>query len=213
MKAKIKYIIAAVIVLVIVVFSYVFMLDKKEVVAESVLTDSITSKEPEKESDTFIYVDIKGSVKKPGVYKVSSESIVNDVITLAGGFTKNAYTKNINLSKKVKDEMVIYIFSKNEMTTKETISIKNDTIVTTEVINYDNCIKNEVTEEDTNSSLVNINTASKEELMSISGIGSSKADLIITYRQNTPFTKIEDIMNVSGIGENLFEKIKKYITV
>lgn len=213
MKAKIKYIIAAVIVLVIVVFSYVFMLDKKEVVAESVLTDSITSKEPEKESDTFIYVDIKGSVKKPGVYKVSSESIVNDVITLAGGFTKNAYTKNINLSKKVKDEMVIYIFSKNEMTTKETKSIKNDTIVTTEVINYDNCIKNEPAEEDTNSSLVNINTASKEELMSISGIGSSKADLIITYRQNTPFTKIEDIMNVSGIGENLFEKIKKYITV
>lgn len=213
MKAKIKYIIAAVIVLVIIVFSYVFMLDKKEVVAESVLTDSITSKEPEKESDTFIYVDIKGSVKRPGVYKVSSESIVNDVIILAGGFTKNAYTKNINLSKKVKDEMVIYIFSKNEMTTKEIKSIKNDTIVTTEVINYDNCIKNEPTEEDTNSSLVNINTASKEELMSISGIGSSKADLIITYRQNTPFTKIEDIMNVSGIGENLFEKIKKYITV
>lgn len=109
--------------------------------------------------------------------------------------------------------MVIYIFSKNEMTTKETKSIKNDTIVTTEVIDYDNCIKNEPAEEDTNSSLVNINTASKEELMSISGIGSSKADLIITYRQNTPFTKIEDIMNVTGIGENLFEKIKKYITV
>ena len=111
MKAKLKYIIIAIIILVALVVSYVLSLDNKEVSAENVeitKTDvaNVTSK---------VYVDIKGSVKKPGVYQVSADSIVWDIVNLSGGFTKNAYTKNINLSQKVKDEMVIYVFSKNEM--------------------------------------------------------------------------------------------------
>ncbi|MBD9114845.1 hypothetical protein EGP95_03565 [bacterium] len=206
MKAKLKYIITAIIILVALVVSYVLSLDNKDVSAENVeitKTDvaNVTSK---------VYVDIKGSVKKPGVYQVSADSIVWDIVNLSGGFTKNAYTKNINLSQKVKDEMVIYVFSKNEML-KMNENVKTDTTCTTNIINYDNCITTE--KKETNTVLVNINTASKEELMNVSGIGASKADSIIAYRIKTPFSKIEDIMNVSGIGESLFDKIKKYITV
>lgn len=208
MKAKLKYIIIAIIILVALVVSYVLSLDNKEVSAENVeitKTDvtNVTSK---------VYVDIKGSVKKPGVYQVPADSIVWDAINLSGGFTKNAYTKNINLSQKVKDEMVIYVFSKSEMS-KMNNTVKTDTACTTNVINYDNCITTEKNATETSTSLVNINTASKEELMTVSGIGASKADSIIAYRIKTPFSKIEDIMNVSGIGESLFDKIKKYITV
>lgn len=206
MKAKLKYIIIAIIILVALVVSYVLSLDNKEVSAENVeitKTDvaNVTSK---------VYVDIKGSVKKPGVYQVSADSIVWDIVNLSGGFTKNAYTKNINLSQKVKDEMVIYVFSKNEML-RMNENVKTDTTCTTNIINYDNCITTE--KKETSIVLVNINTASKEELMNVSGIGASKADSIIAYRIKTPFSKIEDIMNVSGIGESLFDKIKKYITV
>lgn len=208
MKAKLKYIIIAIIILVALVVSYVLSLDNKEVSAENVeitKTDvtNVTSK---------VYVDIKGSVKKPGVYQVPADSIVWDIVNLSGGFTKNAYTKNINLSQKVKDEMVIYVFSKNEMS-KMNNTVKTDTTCTTNIINYDNCITTEKNATETSTSLVNINTASKEELMNVSGIGASKADSIIAYRIKTPFSKIEDIMNVSGIGESLFDKIKKYITV
>lgn len=208
MKAKLKYIIIAIIILVALVVSYVLSLDNKEVSAENVeitKTDvtNVTSK---------VYVDIKGSVKKPGVYQVPADSIVWDIVNLSGGFTKNAYTKNINLSQKVKDEMVIYVFSKSEMS-KMNNTVKTDTACTTNVINYDNCITTEKNATETSTSLVNINTASKEELMTVSGIGASKADSIIAYRIKMPFSKIEDIMNVSGIGESLFDKIKKYITV
>lgn len=208
MKAKLKYIIIAIIILVALVVSYVLSLDNKDVSAENVeitKTDvaNVTSK---------VYVDIKGSVKKPGVYQVPADSIVWDIVNLSGGFTKNAYTKNINLSQKVKDEMVIYVFSKSEMS-KMNNTVKTDTACTTNIINYDNCITTEKNATETSTSLVNINTASKEELMNVSGIGASKADSIIAYRIKTPFSKIEDIMNVSGIGESLFDKIKKYITV
>lgn len=208
MKAKLKYIIIAIIILVALVVSYVLSLDNKEVSAENVEitkmdVTNVTSK---------VYVDIKGSVKKPGVYQVPADSIVWDIVNLSGGFTKNAYTKNINLSQKVKDEMVIYVFSKSEMS-KMNNTVKTDTACTTNVINYDNCITTEKNATETSTSLVNINTASKEELMNVSGIGASKADSIIAYRIKTPFSKIEDIMNVSGIGESLFDKIKKYITV
>ena len=206
MKAKLKYIVVAVLTLVVVAIYLVITQKSSNVVVAEEVDSKV--KEEIKDTSESVYVDIKGSVKKPGVYKVDKTSIVNDVIKLAGGFTKNAYTKNINLSKHVSDEMVIYVFSKKDFTTT---TEKNEVSCTTEVINYDNCIT--TTKEATKSDIVNINTASKEELMGISGIGASKADLIIAYRLEHKFSKIEDIMNVSGIGESLFEKIKKYITV
>ena len=168
------------------------------------------------------YVDIKGAVKKPGVYLANNKNIVKDIIDLAGGLKSNATTKNINLSQKVTSEMVIYICTKSELqsatttvpTTSTSTTVK-DTSSTTSTsnscTNYPNSIDSSTTGEQ--STLVNINTASKEELMTIPQIGSSKADSIIIYRTENKFTKIEDIINVTGIGEALFAKIKDYITV
>lgn len=154
--------------------------------------------------DKHFYVDIKGAVNKPGVYFVSEGMIVNDVIELAGGLKKNAYTDNINLSLKLKNEMVIYVSNKSEMTstTKQTL---NDAKIIEQSKTVDN---NSITNR-----LVNINTASIDELLTVSGIGKSKAEAIITYRQKEKFKTIEDIKNVSGIGDALFEQIKSSITV
>lgn len=124
-----------------------------------------------------------------------------DAINLAGGFTKNAYTDNINLSKKLNNEMVIIVGNKKDYTSSTTVKVINDALI------------KEEKKDNTNKALVNINTASKEELMTITGIGESKANSIIEYRNKTKFNSIEDIKNISGIGDKFFEQIKNYITV
>lgn len=142
-------------------------------------------------------------------------SRVIDVIEKAGGLTKNADTSVINLSKKITDEMVIIIYSKDQVRdfqkTKEIEkqvedkcnqldenSLKNDAC-----INSSNVLKGKVS----------INTATKEELMTLSGIGESKAKDIINFReQNGPYNTIEDIKKVPGIGESIFATIKENIT-
>ncbi len=167
------------------------------------------------------YVDVKGAVKKPGVYEFTNGEKVVDAIEKAGGLKSGATTSNINLSKKLTSEMVIYIFTNKELTT----TIKTTTTTTAapcicETIKVDNCI-NETDDtakiEDDNKNeekKVNINTALKEELVTVNGIGSSKADAIIKYRtEKGEFKTIEDIKNVSGLGDALFNKIKDYITV
>lgn len=161
------------------------------------------------------YVDIKGAVKKPGVYKVVKGSIVNDVIGLAGGLKSNANTKYINLSYEVNNHDVINIYTNSEV---KNSSIKMEcSCPSLDISSCDN--SSIVTNNGTNnnesnvSGKVNINSASKEELMSISGIGESKALAIIEYRNNTKFNSIEDIKNVSGIGDSLYNTIKDSITV
>lgn len=182
-------------------------------------------KEEIKEEESIInyfYVDVKGEVKKPGTYKIEEGKRVIDVITLAGGLTKSADTSANNLSMKVKDEMVIIIYSDSEIKDFETVKEKETLVISNcnkennNIVN-DSCISDNLTSEDSsksnNNSLVSINTASKEELMTISGIGESKAIAIIEYREkNGLFNDISDIKNVSGIGDSLYEKIKDYIT-
>ena len=173
------------------------------------LVDTVEEVTTKSEGD--FYVDIKGSIKKPGVYKVKENMIVNDLIKLAGGLSKNAYTKNINLAAKLTDGMVVYVYSKNEVTTTTN---KVEIITNSPSVEYSNeTIPSTSSNSSNQSSLVNINTATKEQLMTVSGIGESKAIAIIDYRKTNKFNKIEDIMNVSGIGESLFAKIKSYITV
>lgn len=166
-----------------------------------------------------IFVDVKGAVKKPGVYEVKENAIVNDCIKLAGGITSSGTLSNINLSKKVTDEMVIYVFKKSEITT----SAKNEIPCTTEVIEINNCpiitdnqtSNNDKKETTTNTvdKKININTATKEELTTLTGIGESKANSIIEYRKTNQFKSIEELKNVSGIGDALYESIKDSITV
>ena len=178
-------------------------------------------------ADNF-FVEVKGAVKNPGVYTASSTNIINDIIKQAGGFNNNAYTNNINLSKRVSDELVIYVYTKYEYQTNNKKDEKNDCVCptyeisdctnnTSSIIIPDTNNKNEnsnVKSDESNSKqLININTASKNELKTLTGIGDAKADAIIEYRSKNAFTRIEDIKNVSGIGEAAFEKIKEHITI
>lgn len=170
-----------------------------------------------------IKVDIKGAVKKSGVYELNSDSRVIDVINIAGGLKSNASTKYLNLSRKITDEMIIYVYTENQvknMNEKEEIK---DTCYCPTI----ECIKCEgssivVPSEDNNVDKsendvlgkISLNSASKEELLTLTGIGESKADAIIKYRNdNNGFKVIEDIMNVTGIGEALYNKIKDNITI
>lgn len=173
----------------------------------------------QEEVQTNYAVDIKGAIKNPGVYIVDNNYNVNDVINLAGGLNKDADTSLINLAKKVTDQMVIIIYTKEEV---KNSNIVNNVIKVVEKecvcpnIQNDSCINDKIEDNITNSTnnnLININTATKEELETISGLGESKANSIIRYREeHGNFNSIEDIKNVSGIGETLYEKIKIYIT-
>ena len=187
------------------------------------------------EESTKYYADIVGEIVHPGVYEINENMRIIDLITIAGGLTNNADISLLNLSKKVTDEGYIKIYSKEEVKrTKENLKEDDNPIIIIQEIEKE-CVCPEVNniacinefednsnidntnEEDTinenNNKLININTATLEELTTIPGIGESKALKIIEYRNTTLFTKIEDILNVSGIGESIFEKIKTHITV
>lgn len=160
-----------------------------------------------KVSNKKMYVDIKGSVKNPGVYEFKENDRVIDAINYAGGLNKYANTSNINLSQKLSSEMVIYVFSNKEIEDGSKVS-SCSTICEANVIEINNCV-----DENNSSDKVNINNATLEELMTLTGIGESKAKNIIAYREKEKFKTIEDIKNISGIGDALFEKIKDRIVV
>lgn len=139
-----------------------------------------------------------------------------DVIKLAGDLTENADTSVINLSKKVTDEMVIIIYSKDEVADfKKTKEIEKQ--VEERCVQKDeNSLVNDacINSSSVSNGKVNINTASIDELKNLTGIGEKKAKDIISYREkNGSFNSIEDIMKVSGIGESSFAQIKEDITV
>lgn len=203
-KKYLKFIVLS--ICIIIVISTYFVVNKFESAHDEEEVEEIayvetTTIESSTSVNTF-YVDVKGEVKNPNVYMVSEGMLVIDAINLAGGYTKNAYTDNINLSKKLTKEMVIIVCNKKDYTTSTTVKAINDAL-----------IKEDKTDNNKTNGLVNINTASKEELMSITGIGESKANSIIEYRTKNKFNSIEEIKNVSGIGDKFFEQIKNYITV
>lgn len=150
-----------------------------------------------KTQDEEIYAYITGCVKNPGVYKLNSTSRVKDLIDKSGGFCKDADLESINLSQKLKDEMKIHVNKIGEVKNQKSANHVEST---------DNEQKNGL-------SKININTASKEQLMTLPGVGSSRADEIIKYRSKNRFQSIEDIQNISGIGQKSFEKIKEKIIV
>lgn len=212
-----KYIIIIPIVVLITII-LILLLNKKTEIEEP--TTEIELEEKEKTTEkTKIKVDVKGEVKNPGIQELYETERVGDAIKKAGGLTENADTELINLSKTLKDEMVIIVYNKNEIE-----KIKNDKPET--IIKYiekkctcpdttnDACIKKEISKEEKQKSKISINTGSLEELMQVEGIGESKAKAIIKYREeNGPFETIEDITKVSGIGESTFEKFKNNITI
>lgn len=178
----------------------------------------------EKQDEKMIAVDVKGAVLNPGVYEFSKGTVL-DAITKAGGLLENADTNYLNLSKKLKDEMVILIYTKEEIADFENgnqLQLPIETCVCPEIKN-DGCLKDEdvVTNRKEEESVtveegphvISILTATKEEWMLLPGIGETKANAIIEYRNTNGFQSIEDLKNVKGIGDSTFEKIKEYLTM
>ncbi len=154
------------------------------------LSDTETQEAPETDTQAGVWVYVCGEVKDPGVYYLDASSRIMDAIEMAGGMTDDADRVHLNLAQPIEDGQQIYV--------PNTSGDPSD-------------LPDTYTEE--GSGLVDLNTASLEELKTLPGIGDSKASAIIEYRKNTPFESIEDIMNVSGIKESSFQKIKDMIKV
>lgn len=158
---------------------------------------SQTLKEAGKEeTEKNIYVYIFGAIKKPGVYTVKEGSRIFQVIDIAGGMKKNAKEGYLNQAETVTDGQSIRVLTKrqyNKVHKKSGVKTNNNK---------------------TDSGKININSGDVSALMQLSGIGETKAKAIIAYREkNGHFSKIEDIKNVSGIGDSTFSNISADITV
>lgn len=146
-----------------------------------------------KNSTGEIYVHISGAVKNPGLLKLGSDSRVIDALDRAGGPLDDADLDKINLAKKLNDEEKIYIPKIGEISNPMVNGLAS-------------------TPNSNSVPLININTADSSELQKIPGVGEKTAEKIINYRMNSPFSSIEDIKNVDGIGDKKFESMKDYIS-
>lgn len=168
----------------------------------------------EENNEEKIFVHISGAVNNEGVIELEKNSRISDAIEKAGGLKEEANLKDINLAYKLEDGMKIHIPNNTEQEEKEKENDMNEN----ELIDYDNTGTMELqgesgtTKEET--AKININKATQTELETLPGIGPSTALKIINYRkENGSFKNIEDIKNVSGIGETKFNNIKSLITV
>ena len=198
-RQNVKSIILAFVCSLVLIIGGLFYFNKNKTedysgVSFSNISNETNNKDEKAENrhDEKIFVDVKGAVKHPGVFETTKDKRVRDLIEEAGGLLDDADTATLNLSQKVKDQMVIYVLKHGEK--PKQISDGGSSSSNTDVIN--------------------INTANKERLMKISGVGKTKAEAIISYREkNGDFKKKEDITKVHGIGKATFEKIKDKIEV
>ena len=216
------------IILIIFVLLFVFIKDDstEEVILEE---NNLELKEEniEEVDNIKIKVDIKGAVKNPGVYEVEENSRVSDVINISGGLTSEADTSVINLSKNVIDEMVIIIYTKDEINEmkegstsikyieKECVcpKLENDACIEDKIDNVPNNENNSNDKNEENGK-VSLNNATLDDLMTLDGIGEKKAQAIIDYRnKNNGFKTIEELLEVDGIGSTTYEKIKDRLTL
>jgi competence protein ComEA len=148
-----------------------------------------------------IKVDVKGAVQSPGVYVAKTGERVIDLVRRAGNFEKNADSNKVNLAQEVQDQMVIYVPLIGE---EDVQGIAATPAGATESGNISG----------TKEGVVNLNTAGESDFDELPGIGPSKAAMILEYREkNGPFKTVEDLKNISGIGDKTFEKLKDMITV
>lgn len=175
--------------------SYLEQQESKEVTEEADVTnvpDAAGGTKADTET-SFIYVQIEGAVVSPGVYRLPADSRVFALIEAAGGLTEKASTSDINQAAALSDGQKVTVLTKKQAR---------------------EAAKAGGTSQPDTAAKVDINTADVSQLTTVSGIGPSRAEAIIAYRnENGPFRQIEDITNVSGIGNATFEKIKDSITV
>lgn len=186
-----------------------FHREPEEIAAKEILSPFSSSEENQlPEGNTVeedarpkvMYTDIKGSVKEPGIYSFSSEERVYDVLKRAGGLLEEADSDRINFSAKIEDQQVLYIPAVGEEPPEH--------------LNQSASPEGKQSTADTEPSKININTASPSELQQIPGIGSVKVQEIIRFREeNGSFQKVEDLQEISGIGEKTVEKLKNFVTI
>ena len=179
--------------------------------AASQETNNKVSGKEEKKSEEFIFVDVKGAVRMPGVYEINSETRLTDVITLAGGFLPTADQSVVNLSQKLTDQMMITIPELGVKLKQESIDVQ-EAVEDFPVITIPNETINAETQ--TEIGKVNLNTTDSVGLQTLSGIGEKKAERILQYRQeHGSFKSIEELKEVSGIGDKTFEALAEFISV
>lgn len=171
----------------------VFLISKPKQASIPIMIESVEKTEdviePNVEDIEVLYyvIDIKGEVARPGVYEVEADSRIHEVIKQAGGFTSEANEWSINLAEKIKDEMVIYVPHIDEEVQQQWSQTSD-------------------------SKKVSINQATEIELQTLPGIGSAKASAIVNYRiECGPFQSIEELKNVTGIGDKTFEALQEFI--
>lgn len=174
---------------------------KNELIPYNEEENQTTNESENISKESQIIIHITGAVNKEGVYTLKENSRISDAINSAEGLRADADTSKINLAYPLEDGMKINVPSVNDQNKNEI-----ETYITNEMITKEN-----KEESDTNKK-ININTATKEELDTLPGIGESTAQKIINYRkENGKFSNIEEIKEVSGIGESKFENIKELI--
>lgn len=162
---------------------------------EEALTEAASEESCETESFEECYVYVCGAVKNPGVYQLFSKSRVYEAVLAAGGLLENACEDSINQAEEVSDGQMIRILTKEEA--KEAPMQKEGAAAS-----------------GASDGKINLNTADAGALMTLPGIGESKARSILSYREeNGGFSSVEEIMNITGIKEGVYSKIKEYITV
>lgn len=171
---------------------------------ENILVSNQNTKQMSQDTEKIVIVHITGSVKNPGIVKLKEGSRIEDAIEAAGGLTENADISNVNLAYVLDDGTKIKI-----------PNLDDEDIGDEDVVSKDSgegIIQDD--EKTTNTNIVNINKATENELSTLPGIGNSLATRIVEYRkQNGNFKTIEDIKNVSGIGESKFANIKDFISI
>lgn len=200
----IKIILIVIIVLIVIVYNFFI---KKEEFEELDYSDFIVNNTNSIENNNIneknkIKVYVIGEVKNPGVVEIEEGDRIEDAIILAGGTTENTDLSKINLAYYLEDGQKIVVPS------------INDNVEDKEENNNEDLSEDGIVGESSNDSKVNINTATETELQTLSGIGESLAERIVTYREeNGKFKNIEDLKNVSGIGDKKFESLKEYIKI
>ncbi len=224
---KQKIMIIIIVSMVIIAFLYYIytkdnaMVISDETIEENTIENTEETKEEIQEENEKIVVHISGAVNKEGVFELEENSRISDAINQAEGLKENADTKNINLAFKLEDGMKIYIPTVEENnektmeTEEEIMTDKTSKYVTSSSGVAQNTEQFEEKDKENNQTeKININTASQTELETLPGIGPSTSLKIINYRkENGNFKSIEDIKQVSGIGDAKYENIKDLICV
>ena len=185
---------ASIVILITLLVGIYLMVNKE---TSLTTTAEVATDATKERAETMIYVDIKGAVKVPGIYQLKNQQRIWDALALAGGVSEEADTVQVNYAQKVKDQMIIYVPKKGEAVAQSLETLQESAPA-----------------QQNQEEKINLNTATEAELQTISGIGAKKAQEIIRFRdEQGPFKTVEELKNVSGIGEKTVERLKDMLTV